>query len=82
MRRLIIYLFNNKNNFIFSELKEAEEAKTLCLLSVPGALGAADLLAFAAACQEDISHVRVLRDGSPDHYMALLTLVLKYIYIF
>ncbi|XP_047538433.1 BRCA1-associated protein [Vanessa atalanta] len=56
-----------------NELKEAEEAKTLCLLSVPGALGAADLLAFAAACQEDISHVRVLRDGSPDHYMALLT---------
>ncbi|XP_059047278.1 BRCA1-associated protein [Achroia grisella] len=57
-----------------NELKEAaEEAKTLCLLSVPGALGAADLLAFAAACQDDIAHVRVLRDGSPDHYMALLT---------
>ncbi|KAI8420231.1 LOW QUALITY PROTEIN: hypothetical protein MSG28_008773 [Choristoneura fumiferana] len=58
-----------------SELKEAPEAKTLCLLSVPGALGASDLLAFAAACQQDIAHVRVLRDGSPDHYMALLTLV-------
>ncbi|CAF4886355.1 unnamed protein product [Pieris macdunnoughi] len=56
-----------------NELKEAEEAKTLCLLSVPGALGAPDLLAFAAACQQDIAHVRVLRDGSPDHYMALLT---------
>ncbi|XP_052751884.1 BRCA1-associated protein [Galleria mellonella] len=57
-----------------NELKEAaEEAKTLCLLSVPGALGATDLLAFAAACQQDIAHVRVLRDGSPDHYMALLT---------
>ncbi|XP_072934689.1 BRCA1-associated protein isoform X2 [Epargyreus clarus] len=55
-----------------NELKEAE-AKTLCLLSVPGALGAPDLLAFAAACQQDIAHVRVLRDGSPDHYMALLT---------
>nr|XP_032527231.1 BRCA1-associated protein [Danaus plexippus plexippus] len=56
-----------------NELKETEEAKTLCLLSVPGALGAADLLAFAAACQQDICHVRVLRDGSPDHYMALFT---------
>ncbi|KAJ2943018.1 hypothetical protein O0L34_g15211 [Tuta absoluta] len=56
-----------------NELKEAEEAKTLCLLSVPGALGAPDLLAFAAACQQDIAHVRVLRDGSADHYMALLT---------
>ncbi|XP_013168022.1 PREDICTED: BRCA1-associated protein homolog 2 [Papilio xuthus] len=56
-----------------NELKEAEEAKTLCLLSVPGALGAPDLLAFAAACQQDIAHVRVLRDGSLDHYMALLT---------
>lgn len=59
--------------FSSSELKEAEEAKTLCLLSVPGALGAHDLLAFAAACQQDIAHVRVLRDGSADHYMALLT---------
>lgn len=58
---------------VHSELREAEEAKTLCLLSVPGALGAPDLLAFAAACQQDIAHVRVLRDGSPDHYMALLT---------
>ncbi|KAI8442505.1 hypothetical protein MSG28_005994 [Choristoneura fumiferana] len=57
----------------YCELKEAPEAKTLCLLSVPGALGASDLLAFAAACQQDIAHVRVLRDGSPDHYMALLT---------
>ncbi|CAK1541409.1 unnamed protein product [Leptosia nina] len=56
-----------------NELKETQEAKTLCLLSVPGALGAPDLLAFAAACQQDIAHVRVLRDGSPDHYMALLT---------
>ncbi|XP_037292759.1 BRCA1-associated protein isoform X1 [Manduca sexta] len=56
-----------------NELKEAEEAKTLCLLSVPGALGASDLLGFAAACQQDIAHVRVLRDGSPDHYMALFT---------
>ncbi|KAJ8713170.1 hypothetical protein PYW08_008474 [Mythimna loreyi] len=56
-----------------NEMKEAEEAKTLCLLSVPGALGATDLLAFAAACQQDIAHVRVLRDGSPDHYMALIT---------
>lgn len=56
-----------------NEMKEAEEAKTLCLLAVPGALGAPDLLAFAAACQQDIAHVRVLRDGSPDHYMALLT---------
>ncbi|XP_013188310.1 BRCA1-associated protein [Amyelois transitella] len=57
-----------------NELKEAaEEAKTLCLLAVPGALGASDLLAFAAACQQDIAHVRVLRDGSLDHYMALLS---------
>ncbi|KAL4719292.1 hypothetical protein ACJJTC_005165 [Scirpophaga incertulas] len=56
-----------------NELKDEVEAKTLCLLAVPGALGAADLLAFAAACQQDIAHVRVLRDGSPDHYMALIT---------
>ncbi|CAB3219961.1 unnamed protein product [Arctia plantaginis] len=56
-----------------NEMKESADAKTLCLLSVPGALGATDLLAFAAACQQDIAHVRVLRDGSPDHYMALFT---------
>ncbi|KAG7303747.1 hypothetical protein JYU34_012315 [Plutella xylostella] len=48
-------------------------ARTLCLLAVPAALGARDLLAFAAACQDELAIVRVLRDGSPDHYMATLT---------
>ncbi|VVC97034.1 unnamed protein product [Leptidea sinapis] len=53
-----------------NELKDTEEAKTLCLLSVPGALGAPDLLAFAAACQQDIAHVRVLRDAAHEFHSA------------
>lgn len=32
-----------------------------------------DLLAFTAPCHADIAHIRVLRDSSPNQYMALLT---------
>lgn len=32
-----------------------------------------DLLAFTAPCHAEIAHIRVLRDSSPNQYMALLT---------
>ncbi|KAF9417460.1 hypothetical protein HW555_005463, partial [Spodoptera exigua] len=56
-----------------NEMKEAEEAKTLCLLSVPGLLELQTFWLLQRPASKDIAHVRVLRDGSPDHYMALFT---------
>nr|CAI5841998.1 unnamed protein product [Callosobruchus analis] len=54
-------------------LSSRREALTLCLLGVPTSLACHDLLTFTAPCHDDISHIRVLRDSSPNQYMALLT---------
>lgn len=32
-----------------------------------------DLLRFTAPCHQDVRHFRILRDGSPNQYMALIT---------
>lgn len=50
-----------------------EDAVTLCLLGVPATMSCHDLLAFTAPCHQDIAHIRVLRDATPNQYMALLT---------
>lgn len=62
--------------YSFSEVTDASgeaPSHTLCLLAVPATVSCRDLLSFTAACQQDIQHVRILRDASPHKYMALLT---------
>ncbi|XP_018335141.1 BRCA1-associated protein, partial [Agrilus planipennis] len=54
-------------------LSSSEEALTLCLLGVPTSMTCHDLLAFTAPCHAEIAHIRVLRDSTPNQYMALLT---------
>lgn len=62
---------------MFSELTEmhnaADRSNTICMLSVPATMTCHDLLTFTAACHQDIQHVRILRDGNPNQYMALIT---------
>lgn len=50
-----------------------QEATTLCLLAVPATMTCHDLLSFTAPCHAEISHIRVIRDQTPNQYMALLT---------
>lgn len=50
----------------------ADRSHTLCMLSVPATMTCHDLLTFTAACHQDIQHVRILRDGNPNQYMALI----------
>lgn len=54
-------------------LSSRKEAVTLCLLGVPASLTCHDLLAFTAPCHPEISNIRVIRDSTPNQYMALLT---------
>lgn len=54
-------------------LTSKEDALALCLLGVPTSMTCHDLLAFTAPCHAEIAHIRVLRDSSPNQYMALLT---------
>ncbi|XP_015603552.1 BRCA1-associated protein isoform X2 [Cephus cinctus] len=51
----------------------ATRSHTICILSVPATMTCHDLLTFTAACHQDIQHFRILRDGSPNQYMALIT---------
>ncbi|XP_070495567.1 BRCA1-associated protein [Chironomus tepperi] len=47
-------------------------SQTLCLLAVPATLSCHDILNFIAPCHSVISHVRIIRDGSPNQYMVIL----------
>ncbi|KAJ2454080.1 hypothetical protein EV183_001803 [Coemansia sp. RSA 2336] len=49
-----------------------ERPRTLAVLAVPGYMTPADFLTFTASFRDSIEHVRVIRDGSPNHYMMLL----------
>lgn len=49
------------------------DSLTLCIIGVPTSMTCHDLLSFTAPCHVDIAHIRILRDGSPNQYMSLLT---------
>ena len=53
--------------------RAAQRIQTVCILAVPATMTCHDLLTFTAACHGDIQHLRIIRDGSPNRYMALLT---------
>nr|XP_022905932.1 BRCA1-associated protein-like [Onthophagus taurus] len=54
-------------------LSSSAEALTLCILGVPNSMTCHDLLNYTAPCHAEIAHIRVLRDTTPNQYMALLT---------
>ncbi|KAJ2819932.1 hypothetical protein IWW50_005269 [Coemansia erecta] len=52
--------------------ENSERPRTLAVLAVPGYMTPTDFLSFTASFNDSIEHVRVVRDGSPSHYMILL----------
>ncbi|RZF33780.1 hypothetical protein LSTR_LSTR003631 [Laodelphax striatellus] len=56
-----------------SEAPPRKKSNTLCILAVPASLSCHDLMNFVAAFLQDIKHVRIIRDGSPNQYMSLIT---------
>lgn len=50
----------------------AERSSTICLLAVPSTMTCHDLMTFTAACYEDIQCLRIIKDSSPNQYMALI----------
>ncbi|XP_063241292.1 BRCA1-associated protein [Bacillus rossius redtenbacheri] len=66
----ILHLF--KENELTSVDSASLCSQTVCILAVPATMTCHDLLTFTAACHEDISHLRIIKDGSPNQYMALL----------
>ncbi|KAF6202465.1 hypothetical protein GE061_004866 [Apolygus lucorum] len=67
----IIHLF--KEDELTSVERAAMRSQTVCILAVPTTMTCTDLLSFLAPCRDEIKHVRIIKDGSPNQYMALIT---------
>uniref|UniRef100_A0A8D8ZKI0 BRCA1-associated protein n=1 Tax=Cacopsylla melanoneura TaxID=428564 RepID=A0A8D8ZKI0_9HEMI len=67
----ILHLY--KENKLTSIENASEQCQTVCILAVPSTMTCHDLLTFTASCAEQIKHIRIVRDGSLNQYMALIT---------
>ncbi|XP_052864720.1 BRCA1-associated protein isoform X2 [Anopheles cruzii] len=65
----ILHLFKRNER---ANITEGGVSKTICLIAVPSSLNCHDILNFIAPCHQEIQHVRILRDGSPNQFMVLL----------
>ncbi|KAK3737456.1 hypothetical protein QZH41_008333, partial [Actinostola sp. cb2023] len=61
-----------KNNEMTSLAKGISRSQTICMLGVPAKLACIDLLQFVAPSEEYIEHIKIIRDATPNQYMALI----------
>lgn len=65
----ILHLYKENQRTPLAE--EAERSEMLCILAVPGAMTTRDLLQFTAPVNENIEHMRIIRESRPNQYMVL-----------
>ncbi|XP_023222080.1 BRCA1-associated protein-like [Centruroides sculpturatus] len=65
----ILHLYKENQRTPLAE--EAERSEMLCILAVPGAMTTHDLLQFTAPVNENIEHMRIIRESKPNQYMVL-----------
>ncbi|XP_046386167.1 BRCA1-associated protein [Ischnura elegans] len=66
----VLHLY--KENELTSIESGVERSEMVCMLAVPASVTCHDLLLFTAACQADMQHLRIIRDSTPNQYMALV----------
>ncbi|KAG8230867.1 hypothetical protein J437_LFUL011508, partial [Ladona fulva] len=66
----ILHLY--KENKSTSMENGVDRSEMICMLAVPASVTCHDLLCFVAACERDILHLRIIRDSTPNQYMALI----------
>jgi BRCA1-associated protein len=66
----ILHLY--KENKLTPLGEEAERSEMVCILSVPAAMTIHDVLQFTAPVNQDIKHIRIIRDNKPNQYMVLI----------
>lgn len=66
----ILHLY--KENKLTPLGEEAERSELVCILSVPASMTIHDLLQFTAPVNQDIQHIRIIRDNKPNQYMVLI----------
>ncbi|KAL0274634.1 UNVERIFIED_CONTAM: hypothetical protein PYX00_002721 [Menopon gallinae] len=69
--RGILHLY--KENILSTLEAGSERCDTICILAIPASMTCHDLLNFTAAYHQDIRHLRIIKDGTPNQYMALVT---------
>ena len=63
----ILYLF--KENKLTPLGEESERSDIICMLSVNANKSIHDILQFTAPFSEDIQHIQIIRDSTPNQYM-------------
>lgn len=66
----ILHLY--KENELTPMDSGSDRSEMVCMLAVPASVTCHDLLLFTAACQGDMQHLRIIRDSTPNQYMALV----------
>lgn len=66
----LLHLYKENQRTTLAE--EAERSEMLCILAVPAAMTTHDLLQFTAPANEDIEHMRIIREAKPNQYMVLI----------
>lgn len=70
MTKGILHLF--KENTMTSLTDDVPRSEMLCILAVPASMTSHDLLQFTAPCRDNIGHIRIIRDSTPNQYMVLI----------
>lgn len=66
----ILYLY--KENKLTPLGEESERSDIICMLSVNATKTIHDILQFTAPFNQDIQHIQIIRDSTPNQYMVLL----------
>jgi len=61
-----------KENYMTSLDEDVPRSQMICMLAIPAWLSCTDLLNFLAPCCPGIRRVRIIRDSTPNQYMALV----------
>lgn len=69
----VLHLYKEENHDSGNSAQPTRTSNTICILAVPASMSCHDLMTFMAAFHGDIRHVRIIRDGSPNQYMSLVT---------
>ncbi|XP_077971434.1 BRCA1-associated protein-like [Styela clava] len=73
----IIHLYKANYIMTVSEELSPPPTNTLCMLSVPATVDAHAILEFTAGFCDTIKRLRIIRDRTPNQYMALITFSTK-----
>ncbi|XP_074658919.1 BRCA1-associated protein-like [Tubulanus polymorphus] len=68
----IMHLYKDNQFVVSTEDEDVKRPDMICILGVPANMNTKDLIQFTAPVMQGIEHIRIIRDSTPNQYMALL----------